>query len=206
MHAFDVAHNGSFVIASRYDTGPLQYHCRIFRTKELLTDGSGNAEPKGVLSGLHKSDVTAIAASPDDQLIATAGRDGTIGIWSATTQRLVAVCRGHRSNTIISQLIWSSNHEFYSAGFDGQLLQWTVAVPAHVLAAPAEDDLSQPVVISNPVRMKTRQLPIEHLCLSPRGDALLLVSIEDSNSTNNDGNATAFQSHIDRIHPAAPKH
>ncbi|MBX5449408.1 WD40 repeat domain-containing serine/threonine protein kinase [Thermogemmatispora sp.] len=70
--------------------------------------------------------IYAVAWSPDGQLIASSGADGSVQIWEALSGRLLQLCQGHRGP--IYGLAWSPDGQcLASAGRDGTVRLWSLS-------------------------------------------------------------------------------
>jgi WD40 repeat protein/serine/threonine protein kinase len=85
----------------------------------------------------HRESVTALASSPDDKLIASAGRDGVIRIWDVQTASIVKMLLGHGGD--VPSLSWSPDGRYIaSASSDKTSRIWDVDSGrlAHTFATP----------------------------------------------------------------------
>ena len=88
------------------------YSARLWRVPDL-----------GLLAVLrgHEDDVEMAAHSPRGDLVATASRDRTIGVFDADGTLLRRLA-GHESDVI--SVAWTSTHELVSTGDDGTVRRW----------------------------------------------------------------------------------
>lgn len=74
----------------------------------------------------HASDAYASAFSPNNRLLATCGKDGTVRLWEAATGRERATLRGHAGE--VNGLAWTSDGSLLaSASDDGTVRLWDLA-------------------------------------------------------------------------------
>lgn len=75
--------------------------------------------------GEHQAKILGIAVSPDQQLIATASWDATIGVWPASDPSNVRFFEGHRQG--VNDVAFSPDGRLlYSASTDGTIRIWDV--------------------------------------------------------------------------------
>ncbi len=85
---------------------------------------TGNGECWATLSA-HAKGVYAVALSADGQWLASAGLDGTIGVWSVAKQQLLASWKGHA--TPVHCVAISANGQWVaSGGLGGTVNLWEV--------------------------------------------------------------------------------
>ncbi|KAF2353500.1 TFIID subunit TAF5 NTD2 domain [Trinorchestia longiramus] len=103
----------------------------------MLDDRSGETQRN--MTG-HSGPVTAVSVSPDRALLASAGQDSTVRIWSLQTWTCVVVLRGH------IYPVWSvrfSPHGYYlvSGGHDKTARLWTTDqhLPLRIFAGHYSD-------------------------------------------------------------------
>ena len=176
VNTFAASPSGEFLVTSAVQDadGPEPGQCSCWNLKALLS--STDAKPFAVLAGAHKAEVTAISVSPDNQQIATGGRDGLIAVWDAVTGQLITSLRAHTKNTIITSLYWMRDGTLVSAGLDGQLPLWRVET-----VSGNSETVSRLTRLSAFPRGKT---PIESMVLSPNGTQILTLSVETDRSRN----------------------
>ncbi len=175
VNTFSASPNGEFLVTSAVmdsdSSEPGQ--CSFWNLKTLLS--STDAKPFAVLAGAHKAEVTAIAVSPDNQQIATGGRDGLIAVWDAVTCKLITSLRAHTKNTSITSLRWMLDGTLVSAGLDGQLPRWRVET-----VATDSGTVHRLTRMSAIPRGKT---PIESMLVSANGQQILTLSVETDRVT-----------------------
>ncbi len=144
--------------------------CSLWKIADLLEYAS--AQPIATLTGLHRSEVTAVAFSKDSLRIATGGRDGVIGIWSL--KGLITLSRAHTKNTIVTELHWMADGSLLSAGLDGQLSQWQLDETS---AAPE-------VRLTRIAQFERDTSPIEDLSVSPDDRQVLAISVQTDRTSH----------------------
>ncbi|KAJ5101635.1 hypothetical protein NUU61_003857 [Penicillium alfredii] len=83
-----------------------------------------NYKEKFVLRG-HLRGVSAVQFSPDCSMIASAGADAAIKVWSTATGRLIYTFEGHLAG--ISTLAWSPDGQWIASGSDDKTIRfWNV--------------------------------------------------------------------------------
>ena len=93
------------------------------------------------------SPIGDIAVSPDGRWLAGAQVDGLLRVWGLEDGREVAVLRGHEGRAA-SVVFDATSAELLSAGWDGQVLRWSVAAldrPADELRALVEEAWGMPL-------------------------------------------------------------
>jgi WD40 repeat protein len=91
-------------------------------------DGSavgGPFIPVTIRPDIEGAKVRTVSVSPAGKEIATAGDDGLIRVWDASSFKLVRVLRGH-AGPIYSVDYWSDGTLLASAGWDGKVKVWDV--------------------------------------------------------------------------------
>lgn len=97
--------------------------CTI-RTARRGNDAAGGPFiPVSIRPDVEGARLRAIAVSPTGKEIATAGDDGLIRIWDASSFRLSRVLRGH-SGPVYSLDYWTDGTLLASAGWDGKVRVW----------------------------------------------------------------------------------
>jgi WD40 repeat protein/uncharacterized caspase-like protein len=81
--------------------------------------------PVSIRPDVEGSEVRAIAISPTAREVATAGDDGLIRIWDASSFRLLRVLKGH-TGPVYSLDYWKDGTLLASAGWDGKVKVWDV--------------------------------------------------------------------------------
>ena len=183
VNTFAASPNGEFLVTSAVQDAdsPEPGQCSCWNLKALLS--SSDTTRFAVLADAHIAEVTAISVSPDNQQIATGGRDGIIAVWNAANGKLITSLKAHTKNTIITSLCWMPDGTLVSAGLDGQLPRGRVETVAGDSATASR--LTRTSAIP---RGKT---PIESMLLSPDGQHILTLSVET------DRVAKKTRSHLD---------
>lgn len=101
-----------------------EYFAVIWKTDDILN--SSAPVPHMLLRNQHPLQVTAAAFSPSAALAVTAGRRGKFVVWDVMTGDVVATAvNGHKSDGV-SGVYFSSEDEFVSSGFDGNVFRWKI--------------------------------------------------------------------------------
>jgi WD40 repeat protein len=79
--------------------------------------------PVSIKPNVEGASVRTIAVSPNGREIATAGDDGVIRLWDASSFRLTRVLRGH-AGAIYALDYWTDSTLLASAGWDGKVKVW----------------------------------------------------------------------------------
>jgi WD40 repeat protein len=79
--------------------------------------------PVSIRPNVEGASVRAIAVSPHAREIATAGDDGVIRLWDASSFRLTRVLKGH-SGPVYTLDYWTDGTLLASAGWDGKVRIW----------------------------------------------------------------------------------
>lgn len=96
------------------------------RTAKAGSDGNsvgGPFIPVAIKPNIEGAMLRAVAISPTGKEIATAGDDGLIRIWDASTFKLVEVLKGHTAE-VYSIDYWRDGTLLASAGWDGKVKVW----------------------------------------------------------------------------------
>lgn len=81
----------------------------------------------------HTDMVTAQAWSPNERLIASAGKDGVVMVWNALNGQTVFTY--HSPSAVVTSLAWSPDStRLVSGGSDGVAQIWDASTGAHVLS------------------------------------------------------------------------
>lgn len=113
----------------------------VFFLTLLFNNATVSAQtPELTLQTGHSDDITALAASPDGKFLLSAGKDNVIILWDYTLGKEI---RRYKSHTAaVSDLIFSGDMYFFSAGLDNMVLQWNLNETSPVRAL----SLKEPVV------------------------------------------------------------
>lgn len=79
--------------------------------------------PVSIRPNVEGASVRSIAVSPNGKEIATAGDDGTIRLWDASSFRQTRVLKGH-SGAVYALDYWTDGTQLASAGWDGKVKMW----------------------------------------------------------------------------------
>ncbi|WP_333939154.1 caspase family protein [Bradyrhizobium sp. CCBAU 11386] len=79
--------------------------------------------PVSIKPNVEGASVRAIAVSPNGREIATAGDDGVIRLWDASSFRQSRVLRGH-AGAVYALDYWTDGTQLASAGWDGKVKVW----------------------------------------------------------------------------------
>jgi WD40 repeat protein len=79
--------------------------------------------PVAIKPNVEGASVRAIAVSPNGREIATAGDDGMIRLWDASSFRQTRVLRGH-AGAVYALDYWTDGTQLASAGWDGKVNVW----------------------------------------------------------------------------------
>ena len=175
VNTFAASPNGEFLVTSAVQDAesPEPGRCSCWNLNALLS--STDTKPIAILTGAHQAEVTAISVSPDNQHIATGGRDGLIAVWDAVTGQLKTSQRAHTKNTIITSLYWMPDGTLVSAGLDGQLPRWRFET-----VAGDSETVRRLTRMSAIPRGRT---PIESMQVSPDGQQISTLSVETDRVT-----------------------
>lgn len=169
VNAVAVSGDGKLIATSAADTETQQGGAAaLWKTNDLLQDEQ--PVPVTVLTGFHRSEVSAVAISPNGQRLATGARDGRVAIWDVESGELIGGGRVHVKNTIVSHLEWLHGDRLLSAGFDGRLLVTEVAT----------DSKKKLTVVS---RFDHDKIPIERVAFSADRKQFLTVSVRTDKAT-----------------------
>jgi WD40 repeat protein len=112
---------------------------RILSTGNNQSAGSPTIEVLGLLER-SPGGVTAMAFSPNGQVLATGDRSGRINLWDAASFTWFGVLEGHERNKALLDLAWSPDgDQLLSGGKDGKVILWDVLTfePLYQIAGPA---------------------------------------------------------------------
>jgi WD40 repeat protein/uncharacterized caspase-like protein len=79
--------------------------------------------PVSIKPNVDGASVRAIAVSPNGREIATAGDDGVIRLWDASSFRQTRVLKGH-AGAVYALDYWTDGTQLASAGWDGKVKVW----------------------------------------------------------------------------------
>ena len=175
VNTFAASPNGEFLVTSAVQVtdDPQPGQCSLWNLNDLLN--SPQAAPNAILTGVHKSEVTAIAVSPDNKQIATGGRDGVIAVWETEASHSIASLRAHTKNSIVTSLHWFPDGTLASSGLDGKLAQWRIEADS--------GDPGSPGRLTKIQEFQREKTPIESMQLSPDGLQILTLSVETVRDT-----------------------
>jgi WD40 repeat protein len=124
-----------------------------------------DARPRERLLAGHVGRATAVAFSPDGELVATGGEDGTVRIWRSRQGTVIRSIRAHRQAVTAVQFS-HDREQVFSAGADRALKVWKV------------DDGRLVRELGSLLRGHRRS--ISSLCLSPDGFELLTGAADNT--------------------------
>ncbi len=111
----------------------------------------------------------ALALSPDDKLLATAGDDPTVTLWDTTTGKPAATLRDHKD--WVRALVFSADgKQLASGGHDGLVRLWDVAAGKKVRDLPGTQ--------TPPPKTPPDPAVITTLCFSPDGKTVAVGALE----------------------------
>ncbi|MEZ6127231.1 MAG: hypothetical protein R3C59_00950 [Planctomycetaceae bacterium] len=113
-----VKNDGSANIADSVD----EFFVVIWSTDEIRSSGTPGAYRQ--LKGEHPFRVTAAAFSPDGKQVITAGRRGRFVLWDFENNKVLARADNGHGTDGVTGVFFSSDDEFISAGFDGNMYRW----------------------------------------------------------------------------------
>jgi WD40 repeat protein len=153
----------------------------------LLQQSLYNVVEKNQLRG-HVARVTALSVSPNGEMIASGSADNTIRLWQADGQPLLGRDRQpivlRQNRTVVSLSFSRDSQTLAVADVDGKISLWLMPLPAQLIAARKDRQVSAPVN-SSPVLIPTQ--PIQKvkahnariLSLSFSQDGRLISTSED---------------------------
>src|SRR3954462_8513204 len=86
----------------------------------------GQAQPKLVIQAGHVGEVSGLAFSPDDKLLASGGADRTVKIWDVASMRELRTATGHQE-AITARAVAGDGTAVASADRAGEVLVHDVA-------------------------------------------------------------------------------
>jgi WD40 repeat protein/tRNA A-37 threonylcarbamoyl transferase component Bud32 len=105
----------------------------------------------------HAKRVEQVAFSPDDRLIATTSRDGTVRLWNSATCTLERVYSGH-SGFVWSCAFWRNGRTLATAGSDGTVRIWDCTAPSDRTPIQTSEQLGTTLAFT---RDNTRLVAVE---------------------------------------------
>lgn len=119
-----------------------------------------NGEPIYALGGHGGQGVWDVALNPAGTLLATAGRDGTVGVWSTKTRQRLNSLRGH-TDWVVRVLFTPDGKHIVTSSVDGTVRVWNASNYRQVAM------LTNQAMVGSPI------------CLTADGKTLLTTDVSD---------------------------
>jgi len=119
-----------------------------------------NGQPIYALGGHGGQGVWDVALNPSGTLLASAGRDGTVGVWSTKTRQRLNSLRGH-TDWVVHVLFTPDGKHIVTSSVDGTVRVWNAANYKQVAM------LKDQAMVGSPI------------CLTADGKTLLTADISD---------------------------
>ena len=134
-------------ISLSQEAAQLTSTAQVTNTTPALTDSGQDNQPIRIIPGI-KGGVSAVAVSPDGQLLATASTDApTIQLWNPQTGQLLSTLKGHTS-LVADVAISPDGKTLVSGSRDKTIKLWDVNTGQLIRTLSGHSDVVETVAIS----------------------------------------------------------